>query len=213
MQRVFLWMFAGLSMTAIIAVVLNSTQDVPKMLMESPGLFWGVIIAELAVVFGLSFLINRLSVFAATFGFFLYAALNGITFTLILARFELGTIGAAFFIAAGMFGIFAVFGYVTKIDLSKIGSIALMVLLGLIIASIVNFFFISYEPMNLIISYALVVLISIITAWDIQKIKSYGAEAQTEEQAAKFAIFGALMLYLDFIILFKNILYILNSDD
>ncbi len=213
MQRVFSWMFAGLSMTAIIAIVLYSNPDVPVFLMSSPGVFWGIVIAELVVVFGLSAFINRLSPFMATFAFFLYAALNGVTFTLILAQFDLYLIGTAFLIAAGMFGLFALIGYTTKIDLTKIGSIAIMFAIGLILASLVNIFLIHSSLMDLIISYALVLIFCIVTAYDIQSIKRMGENAYDENTASKLAIFGALMLYLDFIIIFKNLLAILSSDD
>lgn len=211
-QRVFGWMFAGLLMTAIIAVALSNSEGVPEYLASEPAVFWGIVIAQLVLVFALSFFINRMSVFVATFSFFLYAALNGVTFTLILAYFQLGTIAAAFFIAAGMFGLFALFGYFTKIDLSKIGSIALMLGIGLILASVVNIFFLGSDTFSLLISYALVALFCIITAFDVQKIKEMSAEAYDEETASKLAIFGALMLYLDFIIIFKNLLNILSDD-
>ncbi|TCS93281.1 Bax inhibitor-1/YccA family protein [Hazenella coriacea] len=211
--KVFGWMFAGLVMTAVIAWGLSLNENVVYFLAKNSVFFWGIVIAQLVVVFGLSFLFNRLSVFAATFGFFLYAALNGVTMTLVLTFFDLGTIFAAFFIAAGMFGVSAVFGYVTKRNLSGIGSVALMLVFGLILASIVNIFFLKSGLMSLIISYAIVVLFCIITAFDIQKIKVMAAEAMDEEMVDKIAIFGALMLYLDFIIIFKNLLYILGSDD
>jgi FtsH-binding integral membrane protein len=111
-----------------------------------------------------------------------------------------------------MFGLFAVFGYVTKIDLTRIGSIALMLVLGLILASIVNLFFLHSTMFDLIISYALVVLFCGVTAYDIQKIKAMSQHAYDEETGTKLAIFGALMLYLDFIIIFKNLLRILSRD-
>lgn len=211
--KVFGWMFAGLVMTAIIAFGLSLNENVVVFLATTPMFFWGVVIAQFVLIMGLSFMFNRLSVFAATFGFFLYAALNGVTMTLILAYFNLGTIFAAFFIAAGMFGISAVFGYVTKRNLSGIGTIAIMLVFGLILASVVNIFFLKSGLMSLIISYAIVVLFCIITAFDMQKIKAMAAEAMDSEMTDKIAIFGALMLYLDFIIIFKNLLYILGNDD
>ncbi|MBA4495996.1 Bax inhibitor-1/YccA family protein [Paenactinomyces guangxiensis] len=213
MQRVFSWMFAGLIMTAIIAGALSMNPNVPKMLASQPVVFWGFVIAELIVVFGLSLFLNRLSVFAATLGFFLYAALNGVTLTLILSYYNLGTIGAAFFITAGMFGVCALIGYTTKRDLSKIGSIALMLVIGLILASLVNIFFIESSLFSWIVSIALVVLFCVITAFDVQKIKYMSEQAYDEDTVSKLAIFGALMLYLDFIIIFKNLLNILGSDD
>lgn len=216
MQRVFGWMFAGLSMTAIIALALSMNPNVPAFLIQNQGVLWGIWIANLVIVFGLSALLNRLSVFAATLGFFLYAALNGISFTLILTYFDLGVIFPAFFIAAGMFGLFAVIGYTTKMDLTKIGSIALMLVIGLVLASLVNLFWMKNPMITFIISCALVILFCVITAFDIQKIKEMSAHTYDEDAASKLAIFGALMLYIDFIVIFKELLYILNilsSDD
>lgn len=211
--RVFSWMVAGLLMTAIIAYVLGSNPRVTGYLAANPLVFGGFVIAELLTVLVLSFLFHRLSVFAATFAFFLYAALNGVTLTLVFSMFELGTIASAFFIAAGMFGIFAFFGVFTKIDLSKIGFIALMLVIGLVLASVVNLFFLKNGWVNLVISYAMVILFSIITAWDVQKIKQLSREKKDEDTTSKLAILGALMLYLDFIIIFKNVLFILGNDD
>jgi uncharacterized protein len=213
MQRVFSWMFAGLSMTAIIAMALYSNPDVPFFLASTPGVFWGILIAELIVVFGLSALLHKLTPFMATFAFFLYAALNGVTFTLILAQFGLALVGTAFLIAAGMFGLFAFIGYVTKINLTKIGSIAIMAAIGLVLASLVNLFFLKSSVVELVISYLLVLVFCIVTAYDIQNIKRMSERAYDEKTATKLAIFGALMLYLDFIIIFKNLLSILSSDD
>ena len=213
MQRVFSWMFAGLSMTAIIAIALYSNPNVPVFLASTPGVFWGIVIAELVVVFGLSALLHKMTPFMATFAFFLYAALNGVTFTLILAQFDLYLVGTAFLIAAGMFGLFAIIGYTTKINLTKIGSIAIMGVIGLILASFVNIFFIQSSVVDLAISYLLVLVFCIVTAYDIQNIKRMSESAYDEKTASKMAIFGALMLYLDFIIIFKNLLTILSSDD
>src|SRR5690606_16240327 len=99
LQRVFSWMFVGLSMTAIIAFGLSLNPKVPQFLASNPLVFYGLIILELLTVLGLSFLIRRISAFMATFAFFFYAALNGVTLTLILAYFQLGTITTAFFVA------------------------------------------------------------------------------------------------------------------
>jgi uncharacterized protein len=213
MQRVFSWMFAGLFMTAIIAYVLSQNENVTQYLLKNQMILFGIWIVNLLLVIGLSFLLQRLSVFAATFAFFLYAGLNGVSFSLILAYFHAGTIYAAFFIAAGMFGLFAVLGYVTKIDLTRIGSIAIMLLIGIILASLVNVFWLKSSMLGLIISYVLVALFCIITAYDIQNIKRMSREAYDEDTAAKMAIFGALMLYIDFILIFQNLLQILSSDD
>src|SRR5690606_19106968 len=118
MQRVFSWMFVGLSMTAIIAFVLSMNPAVPAYLAANKLVFYGIIGFQLLTVFLLSMLIHRMPVFLGIAAFFFYAALNGVSFTLILAFFNLGTIATAFFVAAGMFGACAVIGYTTKMDLS-----------------------------------------------------------------------------------------------
>lgn len=214
MQRVFSWMFVGLSMTAIIAFVLSLNPNVPKFLAANPLVFYGLIGLELLTVLGLSFLINRMNAFVATFAFFFYAALNGITFTLILAFFELGTITTAFVVAAGMFGTCAVLGYMTKMDLSKLGTIAIMALIGLIIATVVNIF-LANDTLTMIISYVGVIVFCALTAYDVQKIKNMNEYASQfgEEEVTKLAIIGALMLYLDFINIFFYLLRIFGSDD
>lgn len=212
MLRVFSWMVAGLFMTGIIAYVLSQNPAVPKALAGNSVYFWGIFIAQLVVVFGLSFLINKISPLVATIGFFLYAGLNGVTMTLILHYFSLGTVFSAFFIAAGMFGLFAFYGYVTKRDLSRIGSIAIMFLIGVILATVVNAFFVKSGVVSLIISYAIVGLFCIITAFDIQMIKNMGNEAMDEGMAEKMAIYGALALYIDFIAIFRNLVFILGDD-
>lgn len=214
LQRVFSWMFVGLSLTAIIAFGLSLNPNVPKFLAANPVVFYSLIGLELLTVLGLSFLINRINVFFATLGFFFYAALNGVTFTLILSYFQLGTIGTAFGVAAGMFGVCAALGYFTKLDLSKLGTIAIMALIGLIIATIVNIF-LANDTMTMIISYVGVIVFAALTAYDVQRIKKMNATAGQygEESVTKLAIIGALMLYLDFINMFFYLLQIFGNDD
>lgn len=211
MRRVFGWMFAGLLMTAVIAIILGSNPNVPAYFFQHGGTQLGIAIVQLIVVVALSALLPRLSVTMASFGFFLYAALTGVTFSLIFAFYDPGAISSAFLITAGMFGLCALFGYVTKMDLTRIGFIALMIVLGLVLASVVNIFFFHSGGFSLLVSYAMVILFSIVTAYDIQKIKQMLEHVQDEETANKMAIYGALMLYLDFIIIFRNLLNILRS--
>ncbi|SHF03151.1 hypothetical protein SAMN05444392_106152 [Seinonella peptonophila] len=213
MSRVFSWMFVGLLMTAIIAFVLSMNPRVPAYFSAHPMIFVGIVIAEIAVVLFLSVRIQKMSAFTATFSFFLYAALNGITFTSVLAFFKLGTVTTAFIITAGMFGIAAVIGYVTKVDLTRFGFIAMMALIGLILATLVNLF-IHSSTFTMIISYIGVILFSFLTAYDIQRIKMMSeAVVDSEESMAKMAIIGALTLYLDFVNIFFYLLQILNNDD
>jgi uncharacterized protein len=212
LPRVFLLMFMGLTMTAIIAYVLGTNQNVVQALLQNSGIFWGIWIVQLVLVFGLSALINRIPAFVANIAFFVYAAVTGVSFSVLMVFFSLDSIAGAFFIAAGMFGISALVGYVTKMDLSKIGFLALMLVLGLILASLVNIFFLKSSMIELIISYVMVILFTIVTAYDMQTIKQMSEMDMDEENVNKYAIYGALMLYIDFIMIFRNLLTILNDD-
>lgn len=214
MPAVFGWMFAGLLMTAIIAGVLLQN-DAAIALLRQKVVYFSIFGAELLTVFILSARIGRMSVGGATFGFFLYASLSGLTLAAFLSFFDPSIIMLAFGIAAGMFGTFAIFGAVTKADLTKLGSLLFMLLIGIIIATVVNVFFMESDTLRLIISYIAVLVFCGLTAYDMQKIKEMGAYSAQfgEEGATKIAIFGALMLYLDFIGIFWNLLNILGSDD
>jgi FtsH-binding integral membrane protein len=211
-RRVFSWMFAGLLMTAIISLALYTNPNVPYYFLSHKGAFWVLVIAQLVTVFYLSARIHRMSVFGATFAFFLYAALNGISFTVVLAIVGVYTVTSAFLIASGMFGICALIGFTTRSNLSRIGTFALMFALGVVLASILNIFILHSDTLDLIFSYLLVGLFCFITAYDLQKIKELSWHATDEESAAKLAIYGALMLYLDFIIILRNLIRILSRD-
>jgi FtsH-binding integral membrane protein len=213
-QRVFSWMFAGLLLTGIIAYFLSSNADVVTLITQNPAILWGAIIAEIVIVIAISFLIGKISPFVATFLFFLYAALNGITFTIILSYVNITTVGAAFIIAAGMFGISAAIGFITKMDLSKLGSIFFMLIIGLLLTTLVNVFFLKSSGLDLVLSYIIVIVFCGLTAYDIQNIKrlSYSVHSMDENTATKVAIFGALQLYIDFIAILQHLIYILNRD-
>jgi FtsH-binding integral membrane protein len=207
-QRVFVWMTIGLTVTGAIAAVIGTSVS-DTYWNDHMGLMFGLIILELAVVFGLIFLINRISATVATAAFFLYSALNGVTLSVIFAVYSIPSIAATFFVTAGMFGAMAAIGWVTKRDLSALGSILLMALIGLILASIVNIF-IASDALYWIVTYAGVVIFAGLTAYDMQKIKKMqaaGADAYSE-QGRKAAVMGALALYLDFINLFLFLLRI-----
>ncbi|MCI1696207.1 Bax inhibitor-1/YccA family protein [Aneurinibacillus aneurinilyticus] len=212
-QRVFSWMFVGLLMTAVVAYLLSRNENVLTYFSAHPYVFFGILIAELVMVFYLSARIHKLSITSATLLFFIYAALNGITFSLLFALYTSSSIVLTFLITAGMFGTLAVYGYVTKRDLSRMGSILFMALIGLILATLVNFFLHS-STLYWITTYAGVIVFSGLTAYDIQKIKeanTIGNEGTGEE--TKEAIIGALILYLDFINLFLYLLRIFGNRD
>lgn len=210
-QRVFAWMAIGLTVTGAIAAVIGTSVD--ETWWENHfGVFVGLIILELVVVFGLVFLIKRIPSALAIAAFFFYSALNGVTLSIIFALYTTGSIAATFFVTAGMFGAMAAIGWFTKRDLSTMGSILFMALIGLILASIVNLF-VANEALYWIITYAGVLIFAGLTAYDMQKIKEMqaaGADAYSE-QGKKAAVMGALALYLDFINLFLFLLRIFGE--
>lgn len=210
--RVFSWMFAGLSLTAIISVLLSMDKGVVYYLMTNPILFWGLIIAEVGLVWFLSGRIHRLAVNTATFIFLLYATLNGITLTVVLAAYAPGVIITTFFVTAGMFGACALFGYVTKMDLSRIGGILFMALIGFLLATLVNLFLKS-DALYWAITYIGVLIFAGLTAYEIWRIKQVDAESvDGTDEGTKVAIIGALGLYLNFINMFLMLLRIFGRD-
>ena len=172
--------------------------------MGSRGIFFGLIIAELAVVFVVSGMLHKLSSTTAVLLFYLYAILNGVVFSSIFVVYELGSIAYTFFITAGVFGAMTVYGLVTKNDMTKFGSYCMMALFGLIIATVVNIF-VASSTLDWIISLVGVALFIGLTAWDTQKIKNAAYEVEPS-QMGKLATIGALSLYLDFINLFLYLL-------
>ena len=167
-----------------------------------------LIILELGLVIGISAGINKLSSTAASGLFFLYSALNGVTLSLVFLVYTQESITTTFLITAGTFGAMSFYGFVTKKDLTSIGNLAFMALIGIIIASIVNMFFAS-SMLYTIISYGGVLIFVALTAYDTQKLKKMGQKLEAgSETERKTAILGALRLYLDFINLFLFLLRI-----
>jgi len=213
-QKVFGWMVAGLFMTGIIAYSLTSNPLVVKYFIDHPFVFWGFILSEALLVIFLSIFMYKLPLFLVTLGFFVYAALNGVTLTLLLSYFKQGTIFSAFFITAGMFAVFALYGFFTKTDLTRFSSILAMFVIGLILASLVNLLFFKSSFFDLLVSYITVGLFCIITALDIQSLKKiYEQGTYNQDSLERLSILGALTLYLDFIVIFQNLLNILGRDD
>ena len=206
LAKVFNWMAMGLGLTGIIAWFMASSGFAAQ-LAGSP-LFMVLILAELGLVFYLSARINKIEAGTATGLFLGYAGLNGVTLSMVFLAYTGSSIAATFFITAGMFGAMAVYGLVTKRDLSGMGSFLFMGLIGIIIASVVNIFLKSsslYWAISLIGVFVFVGL----TAYDVQKIKNMGEQGIMEQGEAaiqKGAIMGALALYLDFINLFLMLL-------
>ena len=205
----FAWFAGGLSVTFITAFALYIT-GIGYILAYGPILLILSII-QLATVFGLGFFINKMSATVAGILFLAYSFLTGLTFSGIFLAYGLPTVLSTFVIAAGMFGIVAAYGYTTKQNLSLFGRIAFMGLFGLILASIVNIFFAS-SGLEWIVNYAGVAIFLVLTAWDMQKLKLMAQQfGGLSTETHKFAIYGALQLYLDFINLFIFILRIFGG--
>jgi FtsH-binding integral membrane protein len=211
LSRVFMWMFLGLTITGAIAALIGTDDTLLTKLTEHPGIVMVLIIAQLGLVLGLSFAINRISATVATAAFLLYSALTGVTFAFIFELYTAQSIFTTFLIAAAMFGGLAVWGAVTDVDLSKVGTIAIFALFGLIIATVVNIF-VANSTLYWITTYAGVLIFSALTAYDMQKLKQIQDSGISGEQEKKLAIFGALSLYLDFINLFLFLLRIFGNQ-
>jgi hypothetical protein len=206
LAKVFNWMAIGLGLTGIVAWF-TASSGLAMRLVASP-LFMILIIAELGMVFFLSARISKIQASTATGLFVGYALLNGLTLSMVFLAYTSSSIASTFFITAGMFGAMAVYGLVTKRDLSGLGSFLFMGLVGIIIASIVNIFLKS-SSLYWVISLLGVFIFVGLTAYDVQKIKRIGEEGimeQGDEMVKKGAVMGALTLYLDFINLFLMLL-------
>ena len=212
MRKVYVWMTLALVITGVTAYYVAHSPAILQLILTNKFLFFGLIIAELALVWGVSAAINRLSLTTATLLFVLYSVLNGVTFSFIFLAYTAESITSVFLITAGTFGVTALFGYFTKSDLSSMGRILFMALIGLIIATIVNIFMKS-SGLAMILNYLGVLIFVGLTAWDTQKIKKMLLEApDAGETAQKVALMGALTLYLDFINLFIHLLRILGNS-
>ena len=211
MRKVYLWMTLALAITGFTAYYVASNEAILTAIITNQIVFWGLVIGELALVFGLSAAINRLSLTTATLMFVLYSVLNGATMSFIFLAYTASSITNVFFITAGTFAVMALFGYFTKTDLTSWGKILMMALVGIIIASIVNVFTKS-EGLAVILNYLGALVFVGLTAYDSQKIKEMLQQApDAGEGAQKVALLGALSLYLDFINLFLYLLRILGS--
>ena len=214
MTRVYTWMTAALCITAGVAYFTVSSPALLQFIYGNSATIWVLFIAELALVMGVSWGINRLSPTTATALFLLYSAVNGLTLSGILFAYTLGTIFQAFAASALTFGVMSFVGVTTKKDLSSLGGLLFMGLIGLIIASVVNLFW-ANSTLDAIVTYLGVFIFVGLTAYDTQKIKSMGAVAEQYGDAAtprRIAILGALTLYLDFINLFLYILRLLGRS-
>lgn len=171
MRKVYLWMTLALVITGFTAFGIASNPGIAYAIVTNRLLFWGLVIAEFGLVIGISGAINKLSAVTATLLFVLYSIVNGATLSVIFMAYTMSSIASVFFITAGLFGVMAFIGYTTKTDLTSIGKILFMALIGIILATIVNLF-VGSSMLNMIVSYIGVVIFTGLTAYDSQKIKN-----------------------------------------
>ena len=205
MSKVYLWMTLALVVTGMTAYYVASSPAILYAIVSNQIAFWGLFIGELVLVFVLSSRIMSLSFVTASLMFVIYSIMNGVFFSFILLAYTEQSIATTFLITAGTFGAMSLFGFVTKRDLSTMGRILFMLLIGLIIATVVNIFM-KAEGLTLILNYAGVVIFVGLTAYDTQSIKQMLQEHGDKEGAEKIALLGSLSLYLDFINLFIYLL-------
>ena len=213
MRKVYVWMTLALVITGFTAYGVATSPGIMSAIIASKGIMWGLLIAEIALVFYVTARINRLSLTTATVLFILYSVLNGATLSIIFLAYTMQSIASVVFITAGTFAAMSLIGYFTKADLSSLGKILLMALIGVIIATLVNAFLIKSGGFSLIISYVGVLIFVGLTAYDTQKIKMMLVQADdVNEDAQKIALMGSLSLYLDFINLFLYMLRIFGGN-
>jgi len=210
LSQVYFWMAMGLGLTGIVAVWTAFNPNLVAGLARNSGLFLVLALMQIGLVLWLSSQMLRLSLITATIGFAIYATINGILFSSIFLIYTSASIASTFFVTAGTFGAVSLYGFVTKRDLTSVGSFAFMALIGLILASIVNWFFKS-PVLYWIVTYAGVAIFIGLTAYDTQKLKLIHEQGfESGDVLKKIALLGALTLYLDFINLFLLLLRIMG---
>jgi uncharacterized protein len=204
MLGVYNYMASGLALTGIVAYLVASSPSLVQTIFGT-GLAWVVILAPVALVFFLSFRIQHMSAGAAQITYWIYAAVNGVSLSIIFLAYTQASIARAFFVTAATFAAMSLYGYTTRRDLSGFGSFLFMGLIGIIIASLVNIFLAS-SALNFAISVIGVLVFVGLTAYDTQKIKEMYVASDDGQVMGKKSIMGALSLYLDFINLFLMLL-------
>lgn len=210
-EAVYRYMFGGLFLSALVAYVTISSRTILFLVLGNRLVFYGLLLAELGLVIWMTARIAHMSAKRMTTLFFVYAALNGLTISVVLLIFTFESVVSTFFVTALMFGAMSVYGYLTKKDLSSWGSTLLMLLVGLILASLANIF-LRNDSLGWIITYAGITIFVGLTAYDTQKLKSMSVVGLADkEHHKKWALAGALTLYLDFINLFLLLLRVFGK--
>ena len=206
MHMVYGWMSLGLFVTGACGAYMASDPRMIVNLIHNPILFYGLMLGELGLVMFLSAAMARMESSTAKFAFLFYAALTGVSLSVVYLVYTSQSIASTFFLTAGLFGVMAAYGYTTKTDLTTMGNILFMALIGLVLATIVNIWLHS-AAIQWATTYIGIIIFTGLTAYDSQKIKAlYRPGADGTEEETKGAILGALALYLDFINLFLSLL-------
>lgn len=205
-SKIFMWMCIGLLVTFATGFFVSTNENMLVSIFSS-GMYFILIIAELATVIFLTARLHKISETTAKISFILYSFLTGLTFSSIFVVYELTSIIYVFLVSALLFGVFAVIGATTNIDLSKIGTILLMLLFGIIICTLINMF-IGSESFDLVLCIIGLIVFMIYVAYDMQKIK----QLESIYDGDKLAIIGALELYLDFINIFLRLLELFGKN-
>ncbi len=211
LTKVYGWMCIGLGITAVVAFVVAGSPALARMLMGNQLVFFGLVLAELGLVFYLSARVQSLEPGAAAGLFVAYSALNGVTLSVILLAYTGASVGTTFVVTAGMFGALAFFGTTTTRSLAGVSQFFFMGLIGLVLASIVGMFW-HNDALQFLITVVGVIVFTGLTAWDAQRLKQMGAELP-EGQGGAYAIVGALSLYLNFVNLFLMLLRLQGRRD
>lgn len=208
-SKVYLWMFIGLLISGGVAYYTSVTPSMIRMVYSSFNL---ILIIELIVVIAFSALRNKVSPLVAKILFITYSAISGLTLSSIFLVYKIESVGLVFLSAAVMFGLLALYGYITKQDLSSLGKILIFALLAIVVMSLINIF-VGNESFNIFISIVSVVIFLGLTAWDMQALKAmYNYYSSDERELGKMAIYGALDLYLDFINIFLSLLNLFGKS-
>jgi FtsH-binding integral membrane protein len=209
--QVYAWMTAGLLVSSAVASYTASAPFVLNLIYGNPFTIWILFIAQIGLVIGLSAAIDRLAPATAAALFVGYAALNGLTLSVIFLAYTATSIAQTFLATAATFGIMSFYGATTKRDLSAVGSLLVMALIGFVIGSVINLFW-ANSAFYWVLTYLGIAVFIGLTAWDTQQIKHMSQQAQDDTSARRLAIIGALKLYLDFINLFVLLLRIFGSS-
>lgn len=205
-KNMYMQMASALALTGVTAFVLSESASFMTYLIYNPWLWWVCMLAEVGVVVYLSARVMKMSTNMATLMFVLYSMLTGVTLSTIFIVYQMNTIATTFFVTAGTFFAMSLIGYFTKTDLTKMGSILRMLLIGLIIATVVNIF-VASSALYWITTYVGIIIFVGLIAYDTQKIKEiFYKHGAADESGYKLALMGALTLYLDFINLFLYLL-------